>query len=601
MHLRTPFIVLACLLFSQLHAENARRPNIVVLIADDWGFSDVGAYGGEISTPTLNGLARQGQKFSNFHVSASCSPTRAMLLTGVDNHRNGVGNMRETIPQEHLGKSGYLTVLNQNVVTVSSLLKDGGYHTYAVGKWHVGQEAHNLPNQRGFERSLVQGDSGSDNWETSKRYLDLTEKVNWYEDGKEAVMPSEYYSSEYFVDKAIEYINSGVGDRKPFFAYVAFQANHIPIQAPREFIQRYQGRYKEGWEALRLSRQRSAIEQGMVPLDSPMVKMSTTLDWNKLSQKEKDYQSRRMEVYAGMAEAMDHHIGRLVSHLKKMGQFDNTVFVFLSDNGAEASDPYATLSGSLWLATQYNKDIDRLGAKGAYSLLGPSWASAAASPLSTYKFYAGEGGIRVPLIISGVKGMQQNKVQPSFTHVKDIAPTLLKLAQIPLPQNTYHGQKIENMTGLNLLPVLLGKSSRTHPEGESIGYELSGNQAVFRGDLKLVKNLPPVGDGQWHLFDIAKDPGETKDLQTLLPRDFELLQKEYERYALANDVQPMPKGYEPINQIVKNALINVYVPRFQLPVIVFLMLTTCLWGVIWLRKRKSKISNQQDIHDHRTL
>lgn len=253
MHLRTPFILLACLLFSQLHAENSRRPNIVVLIADDWGFSDVGAYGGEISTPTLNGLARQGQKFSNFHVSASCSPTRAMLLTGVDNHRNGVGNMRETIPQEHLGKSGYLTVLNQNVVTVSSLLKDGGYHTYAVGKWHVGQEAHNLPNQRGFERSLVQGDSGSDNWETSKRYLDLTEKVNWYEDGKEAVMPSEYYSSEYFVDKAIEYINSGVGDRKPFFAYVAFQANHIPIQAPREFIQRYQGRYKEGWEALRLA------------------------------------------------------------------------------------------------------------------------------------------------------------------------------------------------------------------------------------------------------------------------------------------------------------------------------------------------------------
>ena len=167
------------------------RPNIVVLLADDWGFSDVASFGSEIATPNLDELARRGMRFSNFHVSASCSPTRSMLLTGVDNHRNGIGNMRETIPQEHLGQPGYLGVLDHNVVTVASLLRDSGYRTYVAGKWHVGKEAHNLPDQRGFDRSIIQGDSGSDNWETGKRYLDLTEKVNWFEDGKEAVMPAD--------------------------------------------------------------------------------------------------------------------------------------------------------------------------------------------------------------------------------------------------------------------------------------------------------------------------------------------------------------------------------------------------------------------------
>ena len=187
-------------------AADPPRPNIVVLLADDWGFTDVGAYGSEIATPHLDALARRGMRFSNFHVAASCSPTRAMLLTGVDNHRNGVGNMRETIPQEHVGKPGYLSVLDTNVVTVATLLRDAGYRTYAVGKWHVGKEPHNLPDQRGFDRSLVQGDSGSDNWETGKRYLDLTDRVYWFEDGKEAVMPAEFYSSKFYVDKAIEYI-----------------------------------------------------------------------------------------------------------------------------------------------------------------------------------------------------------------------------------------------------------------------------------------------------------------------------------------------------------------------------------------------------------
>jgi arylsulfatase/uncharacterized sulfatase len=539
------------------------RPNIVLLLADDWGFTDVGAYGSEIATPHLDDLARHGVKFSNFHVSASCSPTRSMLLTGVDNHRNGVGNMRETIPQSHVGKPGYLSVLDTNVVTVASLLRDSGYRTYVTGKWHVGKEPHNLPPARGFDRSIVMGDSGSDNWETGKRYLDLTDKVYWFEDGKPAVMPKEFYSSQFYVDKAIEYIKSGAGSGKPFFAYVAFQANHIPVQAPREFIAKYRGRYQDGWTVLRKARRDKAAELGLIPKDTPMVTMTTTTDWNTLSESDKQYQARRMEVYAAMADAMDDHVGRLIDHLKRTGEYDNTVFVFLSDNGAEASDPYASTLGRWWLDREYSRDFDSLGAKGAYSVIGPSWGSAAASPLSTYKFYSGEGGIRVPLIISGVPGMQQNQIHQSLAHVNDIVPTLLDLARVARPGNSYNGKPVEALTGTSLLPVLMGEAPRVHAPDEAIGYELSGNEALFKGELKLIKNIAPVGDGKWHLYNIRNDPGETKDLQAQLPEAFTAMQADYAAYAKANGVLAMPEGYDPISQVTINALVNVYVPRYR--------------------------------------
>ena len=581
-------LALALVACSGAMAADKTRPNIVLLVADDWGFSDVGAYGSEIATPHLDELARRGVRFSNFHVSASCSPTRAMLLTGVDNHLNGVGNMRETIPQAHMGKPGYLTVLNNNVVTVTTLLKDSGYRTYVAGKWHVGKEPYNLPPQRGFDRSIVQGDSGSDNWETGKRYLALTDKVYWYEDGEEAVMPSDYYSSQFFVDKAIEYISSGAKQGKPFFAYVAFQANHIPVQAPKEFVDKYKGKYNEGWTALRKARRDKAIELGLIPKNTSMVTMATTSDWDALSETDKRHQARRMEVYAAMAEAMDHHVGRLIAHLKDTGEYDNTVFIFLSDNGAEPSDPYATLSARLWLDWHYTRGIDRLGAKGAYTVIGPSWASAAASPLSTYKFYAGEGGIRVPLIIAGVAGLQQDQIHHSFAHVNDIVPTLLELAQVAPPGDTYKGKKIEALTGRSLLPVLKGEAQRVHATDEAIGYELSGNQALFKGDLKLLKNIPPVGDGQLHLYDISNDPGETKDLQNQMPEVFKAMQADYAAYAKANGVLPMPEGYEPARQVLINALVNVYVPRYRNAVLALVAGLVAIAAAIAIRRRRRR-------------
>jgi arylsulfatase/uncharacterized sulfatase len=586
---RFPFALLLLSIFGSAvpaGAAEPRRPNIVVIVADDWGFSDVGSFGSEIATPNLDALARSGMRFSNFHVAAECSPTRAMLMTGVDSHRTGVGAMRESVPRSHYGKPGYLTVLKQNVVTVSSLLQEGGYRTYAVGKWHVGKEPYNLPNARGFDRSLVQGDSGSDNWETDKRYMALTDKVYWFENGKEVAMPKDYYSSEYYVSRTIDYLRQDVASNKPFYAYLAFQANHIPVQAPREFIDKYRGVYKDGWTALRKARRDRAAALGLVPRDAPMVTMPTTTDWDALSPEQKQYEVRRMEVYAGMADAMDHHVGRLVAYLKESGQYDNTVFVFLSDNGSEASDPYAITSARLWLATEYTNDLEKLGDKGAYGTIGPSWASASASPLSTYKFYSGEGGVRTPLIVSGVPGMWSDAVYPKFAHVKDIAPTLLDLAGVQHPGTQYKGQSVEAMTGRSLMPVLKSTDVRAHPVDEPVGYELSGNMAVYRGDLKLTRNMAPVGDGQWHLYDIVKDPGETQDLQSSQPDAFQRMRADYDAYAQANGVLPMPEGYEPRNQVLINSLVNVYLPRARIPAAVALVV---LVGLVVYRRRRHRV------------
>lgn len=541
-------------------AAHAARPNIVVLVADDWGFTDVGAFGGEIATPNLDALARDGMRFSNFHVAASCSPTRAMLLTGVGHHRAGHGNLRETMPGEHLGRPGYLGSLVPNVVTVGTLLQAGGYRTYITGKWNVGNEPHNLPDRRGFDRSFIMGDTGSDNWEPEKRYLPHTARVSWFEDGKPPVLPKEFFSSTFIVDQMIGYLREGAGSAQPFFAYVGFQANHVPLQAPQAFIERNKGRYDQGWTALREARRRRAAELGLIPADGPMTTMATTGDWAALSPKERQYQARLMEVYAAMAESMDHEVGRLIAHLKSTGEFENTVFVFLSDNGPEGSD---YRDADVWLRFNYSRDFERLGGKGGYAIPGPSWASASASPLDTFKFYAGEGGIRSPLIVSGVPGMARNRIHAGLTHVTDILPTLLDLAGVTHPGTRYRGQTIEAPTGHSLLPALKDPAARVRAADEPLGYELAGNKALFKGDLKITLNLPPIGDGQWRLYDLRTDPGETRDLQLQRPQEFAAMRADYDAWATANGVLPMPEGYNPTRQVLINTFVNHWIPAYR--------------------------------------
>jgi len=579
-------LAMGCLAFGTHAFAAPKRPNIVVLVADDWGYSDVGAFGSEIATPNIDTLAREGVRFSDFHVTASCSPTRSMLLTGVDNHRNGVGNMPETMPDEHLGKPGYSGVLNDNAITVASLLRDAGYHTYITGKWHLGKTPDTLPDNRGFDRSFIQADSGSDNWE-ERPYAPLYDKAAWFENGQPAHLPKDYYSSTFIVDKALEYIAADRQGGKPFFAYLGFQANHVPVQAPKDMIDKYRGRYDQGWTALREARRDRAVALGLIPPGVGMQTMASTADWNALDEHEKRYEARRMEVYAGMAETMDQQIGRFIAHLKATGEYDNTVFVFLSDNGSEPTDPYTIPAVRLWLEMNYTRQLERLGSKGAFTSIGPSWASAAASPLGGYKFFAGEGGLRTPLIVAGVPGIQANQISRAFTHVTDIVPTLLEVAGVPAHKGEYQGRAVEPLIGSSLVPVLQGSAERVHPEDQAIGYELSGSAALFKGDYKLVKSLKPVGNEQWHLYNIVTDPGEVIDLQQQMPERFQRMQADYAEYARVNGVLPMPVGYDYMHQGQMYALKHVVIPKLKAaapPIVAMIGLLVGVW--VWRRRRQ---------------
>ena len=530
-------------------AASERAPNIVLILADDLGFSDIRPYGSEINTPTLDTLAQQGMRFSNYHTAASCAPTRAMLLTGVDSHRNGVPNIPEAMPGSQRSAPNYQGVLSKGVVTVATLLRDAGYHTYMSGKWHLGKSPDLLPSQRGFERTVELADTGADNWE-QRAYLPMYKAANWYADGEPHTLPEDFYSSRYIVDKAIEFIDSNRVDGKPFFSYLAFQAVHIPVQAPREFTERYLGRYEKGWTELRAERARRARELGLVPADADFLTMPTTADWNALSEAERRHYAKRMAVYAGMIEAMDHHIGRLIDHLKAIGEYDNTVFVFTSDNGPEASDPVGQIGWplQLWLwGTGYNRDYDTLGERSSFTVIGPGFASAAASPLAYYKFYAGEGGMRVPLIIAGpgiAKGLS-----PALTYVTDITPTLLALSGARTPAPTF-----EPITGKNLRPLLQGTREDVRTENDVIGYELGGNAALFKGDYKIVLNRSPVGDDTWRLFNIRRDPGETRDLATAEPERLQNMLADYNAYVRDNNVLPVPDGYDQRRQVTLNGI-----------------------------------------------
>jgi arylsulfatase A-like enzyme len=563
-------------------APPPRRPNVVILLADDWGFTDVGSFGSEIRTPNLDVLASLGVRFSNFHVAGSCSPTRAMLQTGVRSHRAGLGNMPETIPPEHVGKPGYDTILNDRVVTIAERFRGGGYRTYFTGKWHLGRTPDKLPHARGYDRAFALADAGADNFE-QRPIAGLYDKADWSENGRAATLPADYYSSRFIVDKAVEYIKTGARSGKPFLASINFLANHIPVQAPDADIARYASRYTQGWTALRTARRDRAAALGIVPPATPMATMASTRDWARLTAADRAGQARAMAAYGGMAEAMDREIGRLIAHLKATGQFDNTIFVFLSDNGAEPTDPMGRWLNRQFLRTQYDVDPAQAGRRGTLTAIGPSWASAAASPLSGYKFSASEGGLRVPLIVAwpGNPAIAAGRIASGFTHVTDIAPTLLALAGIEPGQGG-----AEPMTGANMVPMLTGVAATARSDDTPLGYELSGNAALFRGRLKLVKNLPPIGDGRWQLFDIVADPGETRDLAAREPSVFATMQADYAAFAKADQVLPMPDGYTADDQINKNAFAQT-APRLIGRAALAVGCVAAL-ALLWSRRRRRK-------------
>ncbi|MGV0034631.1 MAG: sulfatase-like hydrolase/transferase [Candidatus Azotimanducaceae bacterium WSBS_2022_MAG_OTU7] len=354
-----------------------------------------------------------------------------------------------------------------------------------------------------------------------------------------------------------------------------------------EYIDRYRGVYDNGCGRAYVKRLARAVDIALLPETVPMVRMASTGAWDALSDERKRYESKRMAVYAGMIEAMDHHIGRLLAYLRERGELDNTIFIFTSDNGAEGSgpiDPLVGLSSVMTASMGYSTDYETLGLKGSYNSIGPGFTSAAVSPLAFYKFYTGEGGLRVPLIVSGRPLGDMPKQTTAFAWATDIAATILSFASVDLPGERYGGQPVLPVTGLDLTPLVRGETDRAHGEDAAIGYELTGQAALFKGDFKVVRNLPPLGDGQWRLYNIVGDPGETADLASKQPARLNAMLSAYETFRRENKVQPIPPGYSRSKQIVLNLQRDRLGPGVVLGLLTLLVLLP--FGVYMRMKRK---------------
>jgi arylsulfatase len=528
-------------------AHAASRPNVLLILADDMGYSDISPYGSEIFTPNLARLADQGIMFTDFHVAAYCAPTRSMVMTGVDNHIVGLGNMIELVSDNQRGKPGYEGYLNGRAPTLATMLRDAGYHTYMAGKWHLGKTPESIPAGQGFEKSVGVLEGGADNWE-NKSYSPGYKSVHFFDGRKELTLPADFYSSRFYADRMIGYIDESATDGKPFFGYLAFQAVHQPHQAPAEFTARYISTYQAGWSAISEFRYQRLVDLGIMPAGLVMSRPSVVQDWNSLPTDEQRMNAKRMAVYAGMVEYMDMSIGRVVDHLRAKGMLDNTVVVFLSDNGGEAAKLQAMFPQ--YYSKNFDLSYERLGEKGSYSEYGPGWASTSMTPFSNFKGSAGEGGVRAPLVIRYPRVVGEGGRSDAFVYLLDIAPTLLDLAGVK-PQITTQAAR-----GRSLMPILAGKARQVHQDSEPIGYEAAGGAALYRGGYKLVRSVPPYGDGRWRLYDLRGDPTESRDLTASRPDLARSMSTDYANYVKKNGVIEVPDGYNVMGQAQKNAAIK---------------------------------------------
>lgn len=560
-----------------------QRPNVVVILVDDAGLTDFAPFGGEAKMPAIQTLADRGIKFSNYHTSPLCAPSRAMLLTGIDNHRTGIATIPEVLTANQAGQPGYSMFLEPGVRTLADRLKAEDYRTYMTGKWHLGSGAQDLPNSHGFDRSFALDASGADNWE-QKPYMGYYDFAPWYEDGKPADLPEDFYSSKFIVDRMIRYLESDKqpNRRQPFFSYLAFQAIHIPVQAPREVTDSYNGVYDQGWHQLRKMRHQQAIALGLIAPDTALAEMpANSRDWGNLSPQDRALYARAMQVQAAMLESMDSHIGRFIEYLNGRGELDNTLFIVTSDNGPEPSYPLDISGMKTWMSFNgYNHRLDNLGEKGSMVAIGAEWASASASPLNMFKFYAAEGGIRVPLIIAGPNIERQNW-QPAMVMVTDIAPTVLDYLEV----KDQHKEAVA-ITGRSMMPLLEGSATEIYANDEAIGMEVSGNSALIKGDYKLSRNSPPHGDNIWRLYNLAADPGESQDLRALQPEQFDLMIEDYNNYASEFGVIPLPAGFDYLEQARRNSIKNLMQSNWRGLALSAVVVFTLFWLIIRRVRRR---------------
>lgn len=538
--------------------REASRPNFLVIVADDLGWSDLGAFGGEIATPNIDALANSGVRFTGFHTAPTCSPTRSMLLSGVDNHEAGIGTMVESRAPSLADRPGYEGYLNDRVASIAELLQQGGYRTLMSGKWHLGLTEDRGPAARGFEHSyaLLQGLGNHFGADQNAAWKKAKANSLYRQDGKLVRFPVGRYSADQFADQLIGFLDGGAQDQRPFFAYLTFTTPHWPMQAPAETIAKYKGRYDAGYEVLRAERLERQKKLGLVALDQKPHALDGVKPWQSLTAEQKAIEARKMEVYAAMVDRMDENVGRVVAELKRTGQYDNTVIVFLSDNGPEGSEidlPFqvrGTPDGAKKLGI--DNRLENIGNATSYVGYGAGWAQANSTPSWLVKGYPTEGGTRVSAFASG-KGVVGERIARGNLSVTDIAPTLLDLAGVTQP-TTFKGHAILPFEGHSLVPVLTQKATEVRAADEPVGTELFYRRALRKGDWKAVY-LPKsgsayprggVGDGKWQLFNLATDPAESQDLAADHTAKLAELVADWDRYAAQKGVAlPEPAAAAP--------------------------------------------------------
>ncbi len=493
-------------------------PNVLVILADDLGYSDIGAFGSEIHTPNLDQLAAEGGVFSNFHSTPLCSPTRADLLTGADHHIVGVGGLIQTTLPYQTGED--YGGLNSKARTVAEILQDAGYHTYMAGKWHLDDKG---PQRWGFEHSfyLSPGAGNGNNFPPANGGNGADEP--YYEDGKAVTLPAGFFSSDAFADRINDYISSNSRDGHPFFAYLSFQATHNPIQAPDAFLDRYKGVYDAGYETLTSARIQKQKALGLIPQDFvpnpglPITALSPSspatllnLPWSALSASEKQTEARQMEVYAAMLENMDAAIGRVLDALKRSGQYENTLIIFLSDNGPDGN-------GDVQPSGSVDNSLANYGRAGSYVTRSVGWTLVSSAPFKGFKASIYEGGTSVPAIVR-LPGKAQHRQIDALASVLDLVPTILAQTNVADPGTSYKGRTVAPIEGYSLMPALLGQSKIIRGPDAVLADEMYDHRYVVKGNYKLERTDPlyygwsVIADHNWQLFNLATDRGENNVL-----------------------------------------------------------------------------------------
>ena len=495
----------------------ADRPNILLIMADDLGYTDLGSYGSEIATPNLDALADSGVKMTQFYASPFCSPTRAMLMSGSDNHLVGFGDMSELMLPEQRGKPGYEGYLNARVVPMAQVLKDAGYRTAMAGKWHLGVKEEFSPATSGFEQSYAMVMGGASHWGDQSGIVAMDPakppKAIYRENGKAIDIPRDgFYSSQAFTDKLLDYLKSGEKSGKPFFGYLAFTAPHWPLHAPDADIAKYEGRYKEGYDKLRKERLERMKRLGIVPADTPVYEGHAHWPkWESLTPAQQEAEARRMTVYSAMVDHMDRQIGRVLDYLKAKGELDNTFIFFMSDNGADGNSVYDVGRTREWIEKDMDNSTANTGKPGSFIEYGPGWAQVGSTPFKLYKSFMYEGGIAVPAIAWG-PGIKGGALKREFAHVTDVAPTIFELTGARHPGTEYQGKPVLPLRGKSMVSWLQGKASTVRSDQDAVGWELGGRKALRKGDWKIVYANKPWGKDGWELYNIAKDRTESRDL-----------------------------------------------------------------------------------------